>query len=211
MENDSDVFFVMLCCLTWTGPATLAKLVPILDQTLAKLSDTRWSTLFSTYSNAVHCKLSGSSNEIAFDLASFPKTLSPRTVLSIATRSNEANRHSLFLRYLLEYQGTDQAMLNFCLSTSLDLLFVDSRHTQKILRSIAASYKKGGAAFYRFRNVSYMHKEEGGLSEAHARAILDHAQEYPLDLVSVAEASMSKHMPRSIVPVGKIAKEQEWF
>jgi len=119
------------------------------------------------------------------------------------------DRLILYQKYLLNYQGSDVFVLQFCQETAFEMALADPNYWQQALATIANSYAKGVILQSRyFRRIP---TERESLPAQVAEETAKHPEKYPRILLPSAEEALRKVVAQNIIAVGEIAKDRHWF
>src|SRR5262249_2664051 len=143
-----------------------------------------------------------------FSVTDFTSDLSPRTVVALGTRAKSETEKALYQRYLLDYSGDDPLVWRMCLNVVVSKLREDPDNWPSYLSTISGYGKRSGLVW-----PPYTDRSPGwdNLPIDAARKIAEHPEEYPGWLVSLSQAVCRKDIASRIIPVGTIARENEWI
>lgn len=148
---------------------------------------------------------------LSLDVDTLPRDLSDRMLLALSIRLRPELAEKIYLRHFANYDGSDSTILNYCLESLLKLANSDPYYWQPALEVIEKNYSMGipitGDIF------SFLVRETGTniLPTDIAETITSHAEKYPRYLVKIAESKNREVVSSKIIPVGEIAKRDQWF
>jgi hypothetical protein len=212
-NNDLEVMFSLLICLTWASPKTLVKLLDKINMMLKKLNQEGWNRLYSSLRQAVKVRNNNSSSLFSFEMRTLPKELSARTVVSLSVRGEPQFTQKLFSTYLQGYNGSDKAVLNHCQRIIYKLIQKNPTATtwDRNLPEIARFYSKGVMHVPRFLYSLLERGERMEIPQRTAEKIMEEAEKYPIPLINAAEMSCRRRISSKSTPVAKIAQRDKWF
>jgi hypothetical protein len=135
-----------------------------------------------------------------------PVSMSPRLAASMLSMSSRVPRQTIFTRYLSEYDGEDEAILTMLQRLAVHGARSSNTSWKKALEISKSIYTKNVAAEY---PIFGERSKEMPLELA--RRVCDKSEQYPLSLLSLAEAALVTHVRKNIRPVAAIAHEERWF
>jgi len=209
-KSQDALSFSLLVFFSWAGPATLEKHLELADQKLSSLDDDWWVRL----ANALKYSSFGfmpDKREIRIDPKTFPSSLSPRAIVALGSRLGAKDSDYLFQRHLINYNGDDLGTLEFCQRSALSAALENPDTWQTWLPIISKCYIKGAIsdpyAGYRYARAV----KSQALPREIAEKIVQNCDKYPTDLTVLAEQVCRQAVANDVVPVGIIAKKQNWF
>jgi hypothetical protein len=209
--HDYELKFISLVLLTWGSSKTLMSLSEIVGTFFDQLSAEQWYHIIHSVKQSLSL-LHGQSNGdlLAFDISALSESLSERTVIAIGIRAKPDHAISLYQRYLLNYQGSDRTVLEFCQEAAIDLAKSNPTHWEQVLAIIAKSYAHGiildPHPFYTFTNSSKRYQFPPKIAEE----ITENFEKYPRYLVTFAEEICRAEVASKVTPVGQIAQREGW-
>lgn len=210
-SNELEVMFVLLMLLTWGNSHTFMSLYKLMNDFLDGLSTSNWQRIVDGLQNILSRSRGYKSSMLSLDVDTLPRDLSDRMLLALSIRLRPELAEKLYLRHFANYDGSDSTILNYCLESLLKLANNDSYYWQPALEVIEKNYNMGipikGNIF------SFLVRETGTniLPIDIAETITSHAEKYPRSLVKIAEAKNREVVSSKIIPVGEIAKRDQWF
>jgi hypothetical protein len=188
----------------------MAELAGRIDLALERLSSKEWQRLMRTVRQSVfmvseHVRENG----LPFDVDAFPRSLSPRAAAALGIRAKADIGQGIYLEYLASYQGHDPVIWGFCQRAATQFLFHDAANWQTYLSVIERSYAEG-VVFEAIGLPEYARRADT-LALPVARAIAEHPDKYPGQLVTMAESVCRRDVASRITPVGLIAQRDGWF
>lgn len=208
-KDSVDLTLISLVLLTWGSPGTLARLAERLGEILATLSEYDWQRVAHSLRSTVRSVHENQLKRIA--VGGLPASLSERFIAAIALRVDEHTALDLYQRHLHDYQGDDLFVLEFCQSSSFQLLELGPSDWQRHLAIIKRSYAQGVVAEYYPWSLFGTSGEQDWLPLAVAEKIAEDAERYPHYLVNLAEAKCRQAVTERVIPVGEIARREGWF
>jgi hypothetical protein len=211
VTNEPDLMLVSLVLLTWSSASTLCSLSEQFGEVLGRLRVHNWYRLIRTVESSIaSIQTDPTSSLLSFDLDSLPSVLTDRVATAFGLRAKIEDRNTFYNRYFAGYKGTDRVTLEFCQQEALDLRNIDQPSWSPDLELIQKSYSEGVISS---DPVMRTFRRPGG-SQAPltiAETIAEHADRYPSYLVAYAEAMCRQAVSSRIVPVGLMAKQEDWF
>ena len=207
-KSELEEMYVMLMLLAWGGESVLTKLCGEIDNRLQTMPSDKWRKLYEALQLHVNIGEYDQRKKVLLDLSLIPRTkLSERTIVSLGLRAKPAFVETLYDQYLSEYNGDDPVVLKYCQRVILKRAKTDPTAWKQVLSIISRSYTKGAVSdrFYGYRFV----QQVGKLPLNYARKIVEQADMYPSELVSLAESVCRRSL--TIEAVGKVAQREEWF
>jgi hypothetical protein len=134
-----------------------------------------------------------------------PTSMSPRLAASMLLMRDRVLSQTIFTRYLSEYDGGDEVILTTLQRYAITFTRSSNASWKKALEISTSTYKKNIVADYPFppERAKEMPLEL-------ARRVCDRPDQYPLSVLSVAEAAIVTHVRKNIRPVAAIADEEHW-
>jgi hypothetical protein len=146
--------------------------------------------------------------EAAFEVDDLPSSISPRTVVALATRANAPTTRNLYSRFLCTETSSDDDVLEFVLGQSLDASRFGTSEWSPDLGRIRACYAAGaGSVGFPFTQRN----ERKTMPFEIASEIAGSPDLYPTPLLAMAEEVCRRNMSRKAKPVVTIADEEGWF
>ncbi len=209
-STQSDKLFALLVFFSWVGPATLTKLIKLVDNHLVKLESDQWRILFNSIEEAMNTIDQNHSSKLRIG-SNLPARLSYRASVLIAKRSTQEIKHLIFNKYISSYTGNDPLILKDCIILAMLELRKNHKSWDPFLRFVSKGYNAGAKIKgYVLHNLIRNIRPEA-ISIKTAKSIVTQAEKYPSDLVSFAERRCRLDISKSLVPVAEIAKRDEWF
>ncbi|MBM3134780.1 MAG: hypothetical protein FJZ89_05735 [Chloroflexi bacterium] len=146
---------------------------------------------------------------LQLDVNTFPISLSERAAAALGIRAQADIGQRIYLKYLANYQGNDPVIWEFCQRAATQLLFYDTANWETYLSAIERSYKEGLAS--EALGLQGYARSSDTLALPVARAIAEHPDKYPGQLVTIAESVCRSDVAARITPVGLIAQRDGWF
>jgi hypothetical protein len=202
--------FVTLLFATWAGPNLLLKKVDFLDENIKMLDSGDWSLFGNALSESIELVHPLSDREIGFDVSELPSHLCERTIATLGMRATSRTSSALLDRFLAKYTGADHIVSEFVQRVAMRRALSDPRYWQDNIGLITRTYANGVVSD-RYSPYRFARAAQNRLPLDLARQILERAEQFPNDLVNVAEAHWRMHVAESIVPVGDIAERDKWF
>jgi hypothetical protein len=212
-NNDIEVMFSLLLCLTWGSSNALMKLMDIINSLLKNMNKESWHKLYSSLSTAINIRQSNNGSSISFEIKRLPKNLSLRTVVALSTRGKSMFVKQLFDKYLRVYKGSDAIVLGHCQRIAYRLI----RETptadtwERNLPIIERAYSKGVMHESYFLHSLLEKGKRTEIPKRIAEKTMQKAEKYPIPLINAAEMSCRRSISSKITPVAKIAKCEKWF
>jgi hypothetical protein len=204
--------FVSLMLLTWGNSHIFMSLYKLMNEFLEGLSPSNWQHIVDDLQNVLTSFRSHKSNSmLSLDIDSLPRDLSDRTLLALSIRLKPELAEKLYLRHFSNYDGSDSSILNFCQEFLLKLANNEPSYWEQAVEVIEKNYRRGIPTK---RNMfSSLVRETGTniLPTNIAETIASNAEKYPRSLVKIAEAKLREVVSSKIIPVGEIAKKDQWF
>lgn len=205
--------FMLLLFFTWSGPKTMAQISPLADEVLASLPGEWWTRLHMAMGLSGRYWLQRRQKKLSLELDDFPDKLSPRFVVLVSGRLKSTTVGMLYSKFLNNYEGDDTAVLQLSLESALRCAVKEKNSWQKWLPIIANCYMKGvtidGYLAFELDDKDIM--SSWGLDVSTAAKVIQRCDQYPLELVELAEQVCRSELAKQIVPVGQVATRDNWF
>ncbi len=210
-NSELELMFISLVFLTWASSNTLVSLSEAMGTIFDQLSVDNWYIVMRSVQQSLSM-IHGQANEnlLSFDINALPENLSERTVAAIGIRAKREHAVCLYQKYLIDYQGSDPTVLEFCQRAAIDLAKIDPNHWQQALAIIAKSYAKGIMLDAQAFRISASTTNTYRLPIKIAEEITENSEKYPRSLVAFAEEICREVVASKVVPVGKIAQTEGW-
>ena len=208
-RTPEDLMVVSLVALTWATPDTLVAIHESLNDALVKLDDHQWHQVFNSSRLSIALAQLRKEEVVAsFDARAVAEGLSPRTVVSLASRASPETAHQLHQRFFASEFEDDLDILEFVQGEALDIERFGTRDWKPDLQRIRRSYEFGVLEPYA---PVLLRKRSGTMPLAVAKAIASEPAKYPSYLVSLADESCTRSVARRAKPVAEVAKREGWF
>lgn len=203
-----DRLLVALVFHSWASIGTKVKLLDNIQDALDKLSSAEWKLLSGALKAPNLYMRSRQSRSIQID--ELPENLSPRVVAALGFNFAGEQAAELFTTYLSDYDGEDEAVLDFCERSILHLARRDPQMWKPALRYIEKRYAVSETSDSYWR---YIRRENGDspLPLEVAKYLAQNPGKYPRDLVYYAEELCEYEIVNKLKPVGDIAEREGWF
>ncbi|WP_375434919.1 hypothetical protein, partial [uncultured Hymenobacter sp.] len=210
INSQEETMLFLLVLFTWATPAVVKSLLNDLDPLLVGLPDKEWYKLFDAI-QANMWKGPGQRNKPKSQelVNALPENISERTVLCVAVRLETDAEHELYRTRLLNYTGYDPKVLDVCQWFATRTLFSRTDDPDTYLSLIQRGYKQDivqdeywsnqlatGFRFTLDLNV--------------AKTIAARPEDFPSFLLMAAEQICHTDTASKIVPVGTIARDEDW-
>ena len=210
-DFETKAFALLLFC-SWAGPKTLSNLGGLANELADSLPDEWWSRLHHALDQRIPRWSQFASKASGISLTDLSGDPGLRFLVLVASRLGRRDQRAMYERFLERYDGTDPAVLNLCLETSLRCAIERVTPWPEWLESISRFYMKGGTL------GSYLHighiagaSASFSLDLTSSKTIIGDPDKYPLALVALAERVCRWDVSRRVVPVGEVAKRDRWF
>lgn len=208
--NQQELAFANLVLLTWGSHRTITELASQIVDTVESLPTSSWKSLAQSLRQSIFLVSETTKDGLlSFSVEDLPETLSYRGATIIGTRAKPESAQKIYRKYLAGYNGNDSIIWGFCQRAAINLLRDDPDNWRIYLQTIEKSYIEGhvaeGYVFY-----EPVRKADAILLEA-TKSITKRPDKYPSFLVTLAESTCRDDVAKSIVPVGVIAKRDNWF
>ncbi|MBX8609707.1 hypothetical protein K5D65_21180 [Pseudomonas cichorii] len=207
-HQDYNVDLLLRSIFKWGTLRTLSLFAEKISHQLDLLNMDEWNSFSSNFE---FYSLTGQQVGMSVTkeaLSSFPETVSPRFVAIWILLSNPDSKLLIRNRYLHNYFGSDHFILSTETYAVTETAWKDTTYWKEALESIKRCYNAG---FIFSLEESRLYDDDFRLPINIARIICENPQEYPISILSEAEAILLAEIGASIVPVGKIASENAWF
>jgi len=212
VATELDRMFVSLVFLVWASPNTILSLSEVVDPVFCQLPMEKWQHVINSMKEIVPSVRKHTHDGLfSLDIIGLPGNLSERTLSVIGMRAKREHAENLYLKYLSDYQGSDPTILEFCQETALNLAKTNPNYWQRTLEIISRSYAKGIVFDANITRISDLDTDSYSIPEEIAKEITGKPQNYPRQLVALAETKCREIVASKIVPVGEIAQRDEWF
>lgn len=203
-----DRLLVSLVFQSWATIATKVKLLEDMEGALDKLSSTEWKLLSNAIGGLNLYARSRPSRSIKVD--QLPNNLSPRVVAALGFHFVGEQAIELFTTYLSNYEGDDEAVLEFCERVTLQLARRKPQMWNVALRYIEKRYPLDESDRNYLRYVRQDRTRFSFPLEV-AKHLAQNPGKYPRDLVYYAEERCQYEIMNKLEPVGDIADREGWF
>jgi hypothetical protein len=204
-SSSREMNFALLNLFCWATTRTIVRLSGPLSKLLDDLDDLPWKRLKDFVA-----KTDNSDKQALTDshVATKLQRLSPRVLALLALRSHPMDAMTIYDAVLKEYKGTDTGIL----STAAELAVrqaINSPGKWKDALSVVRRAYRHDAATERW----FLHSDIERVELPHAVAIdiSRQAGVYPMRLLELADASLTKLVGSNAKPVGAVAKTECWF
>ncbi len=209
-KTEQELIFVLLIILSWSGPETLKKLVDHFDHLLEGLSEKSWKMLLHGLKRSTNHR-SNTNTEIVFKRDSIRDDISERTAVVLAERATDSSKRFLFEQYLAHYTGNDQSIYHLAYQVAAKILMHDKQKWQDGLNILNHAYHNS-TTNPSFLPFSFLKRNAVGTIPVElARQIVLSPDDYPCDIVTVAEMKCRELLSEVIVPVATVAENDKWF
>jgi hypothetical protein len=214
-STELEIMFATLVLLSWGSARTISQLAELVSNNLNKLPYEDWLRLARSFyiitsQRSENCTI----DPISIKIDSLPSNISERFVSLVALRLREKFSRAICEKYLFDYQGNDPVTLNIYQTTAIDLLLdPNTVNWQHQIEAIKKSYQYGTISEpYRIRlAIRLRYDEVKDFKLEIAQEIAKNPQMFPNYLVSLAEQRCKMAVAATIIPVGEIAKRENWF
>jgi len=195
--SELEAMFVCLSLLTWANVKVIATLSEDLNILLNSLPATAWRNLFRSLRDAsIH-------KNINIDM--IPNGLSERTISAIGLCSKMEFAVHLYHRYLEDYTGSDDSVLEFCQMAAIYEAKENPQSLHQSISLISNAYNKGILAPIPGQFSS------DNLPIILAKQIAADPSRYPRYFVTAAEIKCRQSIISNVTPISEIAKREQWF
>ena len=211
-SNETEVMFVSLMLLTWGNSQIFISSYKLMNEVFNGLSTSNWKLVVNALKSVVTNIRSHKSNSLlSLDVETLPNDLSDRTLIGISTRLRPELAEKLYLKYFSNYDDSESTVLEFCQEALIKLANNDPYYWIQALEVIEKNYCMGIPIQENL--FSYLLRETGTnvLPANIAETITSHAEKYPRSLVKIAESKCREDVSSKIIPIGEIAKRDQWF
>ena len=208
-NNADEVQMALLLFATWAGARTVEQLAQAFDKLVAGLGTSQWRSLYASLRRAVGANTVRSwIKPLGIHVSAMPPSLSARTVALLAERCTHATVDELYERYLTNYKGDDSIMVSLSADVQVRRALGDETKWAQAIEGLRASYSLGVLTS---RGLLPHMRRTLTLPDTVARQVVDKPLEFPTALVGVAEARCRQLDAASILPVGQVADDDDWF
>ena len=203
--------FVLLTLFRFGTLPVILELSGVVEDLLGGLPESGWSELVEVVESSNRRATRRRREQLQFDMDSLPLSASPRLACLLIMQLNHLSGRVIYERWLSGYRGVDRAVLRAIVETTVEWAIAEQDRWKSILPEIAYAYTQnviGGRAFF---PVYGRRPNARSVPLNIARDICANPCSYPLRLVGIAEALLTKQAGEEAVPVGKIAATDEWF
>ncbi|MGW0287681.1 hypothetical protein ACWDXT_31820 [Streptomyces sp. NPDC003236] len=193
-----------LTSLLLSGPATVAKLCPEIEDVVEGLDDRRSRRLYE----AVDSVRSWSGSARLVRIGALPSYLSPRMAAMLANVAVRDDHIAIVEKYLASYLGSDPIVhdaIIFAVSVKLQRTDeqVDWANAVEVARR---AYRTSDATF-----SPGVRRSQNQMPIEIARKVTANSSAYPRFMVGLAEGSMTRAIARKTVPLSQVAEDHGWF
>ncbi|MCE9596728.1 MAG: NTPase (NACHT family)-like protein [Spirochaetia bacterium] len=201
----ANIQFTLLILLQWGGWTVLEKNAELIDEKLLALNQSDWLRLSESIGIMQEKKDTG------IPFSELPTSLSERTIAAFGNRIRNPAADDLVRERLRSYEGDDPAVLRFCQRVALGAAHADATTWQDWLPIVSRAHSAGVES-----DESYAYYLAGAIRAQRlplsvAEQIIENCENYPAELVAVAEETCRQNVAEKITPVGEIAKRDNWF
>lgn len=202
--------FALLILFTWAGPVAIEKNIQLIDEKLNSLESSWWLKLTKAVRSTCN-ELEIGGRDLAIHSDSVPASTTARMIVMLSHRLKNTTSDELFHRNLENYDGDDQAILEFCQRSAFRYALAEPTTWHKWLPIISDAYIKG-AISDRHSGYQLARAVRGQkLPYEIAEKIINECRKYPTELVALAEQVCRQEVSSKMTPVGQIALQQNWF
>ena len=185
----------------WGTTRTIAQLLRRISHLVDVLSDEEFSHLMQI---ANRVDRSNKPTIKGNDLVSETKGTSYRALALFATRAHKADAEIVFDRYLKSYNEDNKGILSLIAQIAFQKAFDRPDEWKNALTIIKRAYQKDAIPIFPFSDKIPM-------PTPIAQEILRGPNQYPLRLIALADAALTKVLGSTAKPVGEIARSGDWF
>ena len=190
----------------WADGRVISRMFDALEQKLNSLSFTNWSKFYQMLPEIIYVSTRRADKVmIKIGKDTLPTSMSPRLAASMLLMQDRVLSKTIFSRYLSEYDGEDEVILTTLQRYAITLARSSNPSWKKALEISKSTYNKNIVADYPF--LPARAKE---MPLELARRVCDEPDQYPLSVLSMAEAAIVTHVRKNIRPVAAIADEEHW-
>ena len=211
--NADEVWMALLLFATWAGRRTIEELAEAFDKLIVSLRTSEWHGLYSSLRRALEVNSGRSGIRLLGIRASaLPLSLSVRTAALLAARCTPASADELYERYLTDYKGDDSIIVSLRADVQIRRALGDETKWSQAIESMRSSYSLGAPTSRAFITAFLPFLEPiPTLPDMVAREVVGKPLKFPGDLVRVAEARCRQLDVASILPVVRVATDEDWF
>ena len=208
-NNADEVWMALLLFATWAGARTIEELAETFDKLIASLGNSEWYSLYSLLGRAVgENSLRSRIKPLGIRVSALPLSLSVRTAALLAERCTPATADELYERYLTDYTGDDSIVVSLRADVQVQRAFRDETKWSQAIEALRLSYSLGVPSS---RSLFPHLRRSFTLPDTIARGVVDQPLEFPAALVRIAEARCRQLDAARILPVGRVATDEDWF
>jgi hypothetical protein len=195
--------------LSWGTPQILRTVQAELDRRLEELDARSWEQVFKALRQSVGCRRSPGAD---FKAEWLSRDIGARMAVACAMRSSRREALRIYERCLAQYGGDDRTVWTFCQERAVERVCKEPHEWHQTLRILRRSYAEGVVAHPEL----YVEYLRGGTEERRmpleiATQICASPYQYPLFMITAAEARQTAEVRSHVRPVGQIAREKGWF
>ncbi len=203
-SSELDLMFFSLVLFTWASCNTLVSLDEIINSVSLRLAD------------KCHFVINAMRQVVQPDLQISDETILPDKIpellaIVLGMRAKKDQAINIYLKYFSDYQGSDVIVLEFCLKMALSLARSEAKNWHQALKIIAKLYANLSPLTHYHFSGAFLDMKSKDLPQKIAKEIILQPEKYPRQLVFLAEARYREVVASKIVPVGEIAKDENWF
>lgn len=204
-KDEMDLAMICLVLITWAKVNTILQLTERINDSLKGLSFQMWIKVARLSRDVASSLRYVRESHYALNVNDLPSDLSPRTI-ALGIRGKRETAKALYDRYLRDYSGDDAYVWRMCLDVVLSKLREDAANWESYLSKMA-DYGRHGVW------LSFIDQTRGleNLPVDAARKIVETADKYPGWLVNFSQVICRRQIASHIVPVGTIARQDDWF
>lgn len=203
----SDLQFAVVLAFSWSSLRVTEELAQHLSDRLEAMPESDWTSLFNVLSDRTPV---WRRDTVRKDRPDFPSAaFGPRAAALLSLRSTQPRRYAIQRAYLDTYAGTDVTIREL----STEILIERAHRAPSAWRAAVAAIR----ALYHSDKINerWLVRGYGEFSKSRipvsvARSIADERDNYPLELLMLADAVLAAHAGRTVPKVGETAVAEGW-
>ena len=204
-DNESKVDFALINMIAWATPRTMAQISNRLSGLLDGLDERKFRRLVEIATRSSSPDKAGIKGT---QMVGALNVVSPRALALLMRRSHPADVDIIFEGALKDSGTKDSIVLSMVAEMAVRRAIENPAEWKGALPIVRRAYSKDA-----MRDLPFVgpHAERSEMPVPVALEVLRQASQYPLHLIALADASLTKVVGAAAKPVGSIAQAEDWF
>jgi hypothetical protein len=203
-DSAQKIELALVNLVSWGTTRTLMQLLEELSELLSHVSNRQFRRFLDIAGRHASDKASIKQTEFSREL----RKASPRALALVARRANKSDADIVFENSLRNYRGTEGAISSLVADIAMRKAFANPDEWKDVLPIIKRLYQGDGVPE---AALSAPASERRDLPIPIALDIVRDPENYPLRLIGIADASLTKMFGSMTKPIGQIARAEGWF